>query len=100
MPRPTDTTTSLSLSASALTDLYPQTLSGDEALNELGSLTLQGDSASALTLSSAVATHITATLHNDANQRPSMRWSRRSASSPPTPPPIVIKWCCAPGSGG
>ncbi|WFC62538.1 type VI secretion system tip protein VgrG [Pseudomonas sp. REST10] len=70
MPRPTDTNTSLSLSASALTDLYPQTLSGEEALNALGSLTLNGDSATALTLSSAVATHITATLHNDANQRP------------------------------
>lgn len=62
--------TSLSLSASALTDLYPQALSGDEALNELGSMTLHGDSATALTLSSAVATHITAILHNDANQRP------------------------------
>ena len=70
MPRPTDTNTSLSLSASALTDLYPQTLSGDEALNALGSLSLHGDSTTALTLSSAVATHITATLHNDANQRP------------------------------
>lgn len=70
MTRPTDTNTSLSLSASALTVLYPQTLSGDEALNGLGSLSLHGDSATALTLSSAVATHITATLHNDANQRP------------------------------
>ncbi|BBT16455.1 hypothetical protein WP8S17C03_25040 [Metapseudomonas otitidis] len=40
MPRPTDTNTSLSPSATALT------------------------------LSSAVATHITATLHNDANLRP------------------------------
>ncbi|OEC34825.1 type VI secretion system secreted protein VgrG [Pseudomonas cuatrocienegasensis] len=70
MPRPTDTTTSLSLSASALTDLYPQTLSGGEALNELGSLALHGDSTTALTLPSAVATHVTLTLHNDANQRP------------------------------
>ncbi|WP_227104096.1 hypothetical protein [Chromobacterium rhizoryzae] len=53
MPRPTDTNTGLSLRASALTDLYPQTLSGDKALNELGSLALNGDSATALTLSSA-----------------------------------------------
>lgn len=45
MPRPTDTNTTLSLSASTLGDLYPQTLSGGEALNELGSLTLGGYSA-------------------------------------------------------
>lgn len=70
MPRPTDTNTTLSLSASTLGDLYPQTLSGGEALNELGSLTLGGYSATALTLSNAVATHLTATLHNDADQRP------------------------------
>ncbi|KTT26710.1 type IV secretion protein Rhs [Pseudomonas oryzihabitans] len=70
MPRPTDTNTSLSISAAALTDLYPQVLSGHETLNELGSLTLHGDSATALTLNSAVATHLTATLHNDAQQRP------------------------------
>ncbi|MDT3717932.1 type VI secretion system tip protein TssI/VgrG [Pseudomonas oryzihabitans] len=70
MPRPTDTTTNLFVSASALTDLYPRTLSGDEALNALGRLYLNGDSATALILSSAVATHITATLYNDAHQRP------------------------------
>ncbi|KTT04958.1 hypothetical protein NS376_01745 [Pseudomonas oryzihabitans] len=70
MPRPTDTNTSLSLSASALMDLYPQTLSGDEALNALGSMALDGNSATTLTLSSAVATHLTTTLHNDAHQRP------------------------------
>ncbi|MEM8258466.1 hypothetical protein Q4R52_20260, partial [Morganella morganii] len=56
MPRPTDTNTTLSLSASTLGDLCPQTLSGGEALNELGSLTLGGYSATALTLSNAVAT--------------------------------------------
>ncbi|TWC40140.1 type VI secretion system secreted protein VgrG [Pseudomonas sp. SJZ079] len=70
MPRPTDTSTSLSLSASALTDLYPENLSGEEALNSLGSLTLSGNSSTALTLDSAVATHLTATLHNDDKQRP------------------------------
>lgn len=70
MSRPTDTTTSLSFSASALADLYPEALSGEEALNSLGSLTLNGYSATALTLSSAVTTHLTATLHNDDQQRP------------------------------
>lgn len=70
MPRPTETNTGLSLSVSALADLYPEALSGDETLNELGGLTLNSYSAIALKLSSAVATHLTATLHNDANQRP------------------------------
>nr|WP_298136141.1 type VI secretion system tip protein VgrG [uncultured Pseudomonas sp.] len=70
MTRPTDTTTSLSLTATALTDLYPEHLSGEEALNSLGSLTLHGYSATALTLADAVASHLTATLHNDAMQRP------------------------------
>lgn len=70
MPRPTDTTTSLSLTATALTDLYPEQLSGEEALNSLGSLSLHGYSATALTMADAVASHLTATLHNDAMQRP------------------------------
>lgn len=70
MPRPTDTTTSLSLTTTALTDLYPEQLSGEEALNSLGSLKLHGYSATVLTLSSAVASHLTATLHHDDKQRP------------------------------
>ena len=70
MPRPTDTTTSLSLTATALTDLYPEQLSGEEALNSLGSLNLHGYSATALTMADAVASHLTATLHNDAMLRP------------------------------
>lgn len=70
MTRPTDTNTSLSLTATALTDLYPEHLSGEEALNSLGSLNLHGYSATALTLADAVASHLTATLHNDAMQRP------------------------------
>ncbi|WP_296218688.1 type VI secretion system tip protein VgrG [Pseudomonas sp. UBA2684] len=70
MPRPTDTTTSLSLSASALSDLYPENFAGEEALNVLGSLTLHGYSATALSMSDAVASHLTATLHNDDQQRP------------------------------
>ncbi|KTT04957.1 hypothetical protein NS376_01740 [Pseudomonas oryzihabitans] len=70
MSRPTDTTTSLSLRASALADLYPEMLSGDKASNALGSLNLHGNSATALTLSSAVAIHLTAILQKDAHQRP------------------------------
>ena len=70
MTRPTDTNTSLSLTATALTDLYPEHLSGEEALNSLGSLTLHGYSATALTMADAVASHLTATLHNDAMLRP------------------------------
>nr|WP_298169849.1 type VI secretion system tip protein VgrG [uncultured Pseudomonas sp.] len=70
MTRPTDTTTSLSLTATALADLYPEHLSGEEALNSLGSLTLHGYSATALTMADAVASHLTTTLHNDAMQRP------------------------------
>ncbi|MDH4584376.1 type VI secretion system tip protein VgrG [Pseudomonas sp. BN415] len=70
MARPTDTNTSLSLSASALLDLYPQQLVGGEHLNRLGDLQLGGFSATPLTLSGAVATHLTTTLHNDGNQRP------------------------------
>ena len=70
MTRPTDTNTSLSLTATALSDLYPEQLSGEEALNSLGSLTLHGYSATALTMADAVASHLTATLHNDAMLRP------------------------------
>ncbi|TBV10819.1 type VI secretion system tip protein VgrG [Stutzerimonas kirkiae] len=70
MTRPTDTTTSLSLTAPALTDLYPQNISGQEALNDLAQLSLQGFSSNLLALSNAIATHATLTLHNDANQRP------------------------------
>ncbi|MCY1269515.1 Actin cross-linking toxin VgrG1 [compost metagenome] len=65
-----DSNTSLSLTASSVSGLFAQSLSGEEALNELRSLALLGCSATALTLTSAVASHITATLHNDANQRP------------------------------
>lgn len=70
MPRPTDTSTSLSLTATALADLYPEQLSGEEGLNSLGSLTLHGYSATALTMADAVASHLTATLHNDDMLRP------------------------------
>ncbi|WP_372875419.1 type VI secretion system tip protein TssI/VgrG [Pseudomonas sp.] len=70
MSRPTDTSTSLSLTATALSDLYPENFSGEEALNGLGSLMLNGNSATALTLADAVASHLTATLHNDDLLRP------------------------------
>ncbi|GAB7528382.1 type VI secretion system tip protein VgrG [Pseudomonas sp. 3A(2025)] len=70
MPRATDTTTSLSLTGSALSALFPESVSGDEALNGLGQLMLQGQCDTALTLTSVIATHVTLTLHNDAEQRP------------------------------
>jgi len=71
MPRATDSNTTLSLSAASLSALYPESLSGEESLNALGSHTLNGvvDGAP-LTLTSAVASHITATLHKDALLRP------------------------------
>lgn len=70
MSHPTDSTTSLSLTATALTDLYPESLSGEESLNGLGSFMLSGCSATALALDKAVATHLTLTLHNNSQQRP------------------------------
>ncbi|WP_448681685.1 type VI secretion system tip protein TssI/VgrG [Pseudomonas nicosulfuronedens] len=70
MPRSSDTTTSISLTASALTDLYAQTVSGLEALNGAARLELLGFSSSPLTLANAVITHITTTLHNDSQSRP------------------------------
>lgn len=69
MSRPDDSA-SLSLSASILTELFPHSITGQERLNSLDSLALNGHCATALTLTSAVATHLTTTLHNDANQRP------------------------------
>ncbi|WP_158274300.1 hypothetical protein [Chromobacterium sp. Panama] len=48
MLRPSDKTTPLSLSASVLKELYPDSLSSDEALNVLGNFTLAGFSDSAL----------------------------------------------------
>ncbi|MDH0292041.1 type VI secretion system tip protein VgrG [Pseudomonas sp. GD04087] len=70
MTRPTDTTSSLSLTASALTELYPQTIAGREALNDLANLQVLGFASSPLTLANAVASHVTTTLNNDSQQRP------------------------------
>ncbi|HCI3907911.1 TPA: type VI secretion system tip protein VgrG, partial [Pseudomonas aeruginosa] len=70
MPRPTDSNTSLSLTASALAALFPERLAGEERLNALPGWELLGYSASPLALDGAIATHLTATLHNDADQRP------------------------------
>ena len=50
--------------------MYPDSLSGDEALNALGSFTLAGFSDSALTLDQAVASHLTLSLRRDDNTRP------------------------------
>ncbi|MCU1749081.1 type VI secretion system tip protein VgrG [Pseudomonas sp. 6D_7.1_Bac1] len=71
MPRTTDSNTPLSLTATSLSALYPESLSGEEALNALSSQTLNGlNDGTSLTLSSAVSTHVTTTLHNDALTRP------------------------------
>ena len=69
MPRPTDTSTTLSLTATALSDFFPENLSGEESLNVLGSLMLSGRSAITLVLDSAMATHLMLTLHNGSQQR-------------------------------
>ena len=70
MTRPTDATASLSLSASTLKGLYPRSISGREVLNDLTQLDLQGSSDDLLALPGSVATHVTATLRNDNQQRP------------------------------
>jgi len=71
MPRTTDSNTNLSLTATSLSALYPESISGEESLNALGSQTLNGlNDGASLTLASAVATHVTTTLHNDALTRP------------------------------
>ena len=71
MPRTTDSNTTLSLVAASLAALYPDSLSGEERLNGLGSHILNGvvDGAP-LPLASAVASHVTITLHKDALLRP------------------------------
>lgn len=71
MPRTTDSNTTLSLTATSLSALYPESISGEESLNALSSQTLNGlNDGASLTLASAVASHITTTLHNDALTRP------------------------------
>jgi len=71
MPRSVDATSSISLTAASLSALYPESLSGEEALNQLGSQTLNGlNDGDSLPLTTAVATHVTTTLHNDALNRP------------------------------
>ncbi|TVT83495.1 type VI secretion system tip protein VgrG [Pseudomonas sp. H3(2019)] len=71
MPRTTDSNTTLSLTASSLSALYPESLSGEESLNALGSQILNGlNDGTSLTLNSAISTHLTTTLHNDTLTRP------------------------------
>ena len=70
MPRPSDKTTSLSLSPPLLRELYPDSLSGDEALNALGSFTLAGFNDSALVLDQVAASHLTLSLRRDDQTRP------------------------------
>lgn len=71
MPRSTDSNTTLSLTATSLSALYPDSLSGEERLNSLGSHILNGiNDGASLDLTTAVASHVTATLHKDAMLRP------------------------------
>lgn len=70
MPRPVDSNSTLALSGSTLSALYPESLSGQESLGVAGVYQLCGLSDSAVNMASAIATHVTVTLHNDANQRP------------------------------
>ncbi|MDZ5433129.1 type VI secretion system tip protein TssI/VgrG [Pseudomonas fluorescens] len=71
MPRTIDSNTTLSLAATSLSALYPESLSGEEWLNALGSHTLNGlNDGASLALSPAIASHVTTTLHNDAQARP------------------------------
>ncbi|WP_035056448.1 type VI secretion system Vgr family protein [Andreprevotia chitinilytica] len=71
MPRLTDTNTSLSLTAAAPLDtLVANSLRVREALNSLGEISAQCVSATSITMTDAIAKHITLTLHNDAQNRP------------------------------
>lgn len=70
MPRSTDSNTSLSLTASVLAELYPDAWRGEETLNGLGWQTLDGHCDTPLTLTSAVASHVTITLHSGEDNRP------------------------------
>ncbi|MCW1244916.1 type VI secretion system tip protein VgrG [Pseudomonas sp. SAICEU22] len=71
MPRATDSSTTLSLTATSLSALYPDSLSGEERLNALGSHILNGiNDGASLDLTTAVASHVTTTLHKDALLRP------------------------------
>ncbi|MCM2461431.1 type VI secretion system tip protein VgrG [Pseudomonas sp. CG7] len=71
MARSVDSNTTLSLTASSLSALYPDSLSGEERLNALGSHVLNGiNDGASLTLTTAVASHVTTTLHKDALLRP------------------------------
>lgn len=71
MPRTSDSNTSLSLTATSLSALYPESLFGEETLNALGTQTLNGlNDGTSLTLTTAIATHLTTTLHHDTLIRP------------------------------
>ncbi|MDY7560391.1 type VI secretion system tip protein TssI/VgrG [Pseudomonas sp. 10B1] len=70
MPRTTDRNTHLSLTATSLSVLHATSLSGEEALNALSHHLLHGQCDASLTLTTAIATHVTTALHNDAQRRP------------------------------
>ncbi len=70
MSRPADTSTTFSLATPVLPELFPDSFSGEESLNGLGTFSLNGHSATALALDGAMASHLTAALHHDDMQRP------------------------------
>ncbi|NWL80872.1 type VI secretion system tip protein VgrG [Pseudomonas taiwanensis] len=60
----------LTITVAGIESFTADLCSGAEHLQDFFRLTLSGHSATSLTLSSLIATHLTTTLHNDANQRP------------------------------
>ena len=67
---PTLSSTGLTLDSQAWSALAPNQLFGNESLNHLSSLQLSGCSAEPLRPTSKLASHLTATLVNDNQQRP------------------------------
>lgn len=66
----TGSNANFSITTSISGDSYAKEISGKEALNSLAQLLLFGVCGNPLTLSSNVASRITTTFHNDAQQRP------------------------------
>ncbi len=70
MTRPEDTNTGFALSGPVVTSMFAQSATADEALSQLGVASISGYSVSSLVMGDAIASHVTLTLHNDAQQRP------------------------------
>ena len=98
MSRGTDTS-SLSLVAELLSDLNLETLAGGEA-EYIGQHVSPGQQLHVADTINTVASHLSATLHNDPSNAPSTPWSPKSTSSPPTQLPTVFNSYSDHGSGG